>query len=242
VALISALAALLTAIPPLIKLVRKQRASSPGNPAAGRTGSTPTVNRHFFGEGQELTRATLVLFPILLLGAAALYLVPRLLPDGSTTDKPAHAAHSSPLASTPASTEPSPAGATAPACHDVLTITSPQDGSAFNGTSGVPVTGSVCGLNGRRIWLYDLDSADRYYYPTDDVPVAEVDGDMAYTDAEIGDPGDNHKKFTLTFIAADDACENSLRTVPPVEGDRKFRTIPTGCVPVATLDVLISNP
>lgn len=125
-------------------------------------------------------------------------------------------------------------------CRNAIQITSPTDGTHTNGSS-VDVTGTACGLSsGETGWLFDYDPANQTY--TEDYnldvgrrPVAIDDGEWAFTDQDVGDPGDQDKTYSLVIVRASPACAKMLNQTDTI------KVFPSGCTISDTRDVIVSR-
>jgi hypothetical protein len=115
-----------------------------------------------------------------------------------------------------------------------------------DGAQGIKVTGTSCDLNGSTGWLLDYDPTDGNYYLDNAAdspsPVAVDNGGWAYDDKPIGNPGDKDQTYGITIVLASPACARTLMAAKPDSaGDIKFKTLPPGCQPKDTVDVVVSN-
>jgi hypothetical protein len=73
----------------------------------------------------------------------------------------------------------------------------------------------ACRLGNDSGWLFDHDSQDGYYYDdyNGNTPIAVVsssmNGSWYFDDSPIGDPGDNHKLYSITLVLASPACNKA---------------------------------
>ena len=126
-------------------------------------------------------------------------------------------------------------------CKISLHITAPKAGTHVNGSSGVVVQGTACGMNNKSGWLFDYDPQNQYYYMDTRTPTVSGNGSWAYEDKPIGSVGDQDQAYGLVIIEADQACAKVLEAArPDSQGDVKFRTFPAGCTLDDTNDVLVT--
>lgn len=158
--------------------------------------------------------------------------------------------------SDPQASAPTPSGTSkphvppsTPSCIRKLRILSPSDGAIIaNGVHGVLIKGTACNLGNDSGWLFDHDSQDGYYYDdyNGNTPIAvvssSINGSWYFDDSPIGDPGDNHKLYTITLVLASPACNKALLAEPTIEGDYKLSAFPGDCRVSASLNVYVSYP
>jgi hypothetical protein len=102
-------------------------------------------------------------------------------------------------------------------------------------------------MSGRTGWLFDYDPNDGYYYldysTNSPSPVAIADGNWAYYDTPIGNKGDRNQTYGITVVLATGACTKALeKSKPDSAGDFRFKTFPSGCQVVDTVDVVVNYP
>jgi hypothetical protein len=136
-----------------------------------------------------------------------------------------------------------PAGATA--CSKHLRIVAPQQNFRIaDGSVGATVQVEACDLNGDTGWIFDFDPAGDQAYFLDGTapfaPIAPGDGSWHLVDQGIGSVGEVNTPHIIYLAEASPQCAKALRTAKPdKDGDISFKTLPTGCSVVDSVDVTV---
>lgn len=155
----------------------------------------------------------------------------------------------------PGGTTAEPSIAPAPAknvkCGTKPTFTAKVKDDHVNGDEGPEFSGTACLPAGHSVYAFDKDSGDGLYYmvTVDDTntngPIITKSGNWDFQESNIGDPGDQDKLTTVTFVLANRGCRDYLNTVNTDEDDTLVLTgtqvTSHGCKIVSGVKVWVTN-
>ncbi|WUH89412.1 hypothetical protein OG900_04115 [Streptomyces sp. NBC_00433] len=193
--------------------------------------------------GHRNGRVQIVVAVIGVVGAALAAVLAGVFTGNNDHPGPPPGAMQTPLPVTSSQTQGAPAESSA--CTKHLRIVSPQQNYRIaDGNVGAAVQVDACDLSGDTGWIFDFDPTGDQAYFLDGTPpfapIAPGDGSWHLVDQGIGSVGEVNTPHIIYLAEATPQCARALRTAKPdKDGDVSFKTLPTGCTVVDSVDVTV---
>lgn len=193
--------------------------------------------------GSRSGKTQIIVAVIGVVGAALAAVLAGMFAGGDSGSSGPKADESTSLPVTSSQTQETPATATS--CGKHLRIVAPQQNSRIvDGNLGVTVQVEACDLNGDTGWIFDFDPAgDQAYFLEGTAPFAPIapgNGSWHLLDQGIGSVGDVNTPHIIYLAEATPQCASALRKAKPdKDGNVIFKTLPTGCTVVDSVDVTV---
>lgn len=188
-------------------------------------------------------RTQIIVAVIGVVGAALAAVLAGSLAGGGSGSGGTKADRPTSLTSVGSLTPDTPAGTTA--CGKHLRIVAPQQNFRItDGNAGATVQVEACDLNDDTGWIFDFDPEGDQAYFLDGTPpfapIAPGDGSWHLVDQGIGTVGEVNTPHIIYLAEASPQCAKALRTAKPdKDGDVSFKTLPSGCSVVDSVDVTV---
>ncbi|MEE4541325.1 hypothetical protein V2S66_05005 [Streptomyces sp. V4-01] len=193
--------------------------------------------------GSRSGKTQIIVAVIGVVGAALAAVLAGVFAGGDSGSSSPKAGEPASLPVTSSQTQDTAAAATS--CGKHLRIVAPQQNFRIaDGNLGATVQVEACDLNGDTGWIFDFDPAGDQAYFLDGTapfaPIAPGDGSWHLVDQGIGSVGDVNTPHIIYLAEASPQCASTLRKAKPDKnGDVTFKTLPTGCTVVDSVDVTV---